>query len=72
MSTAVAIVIAAAALACPLHMFWRIRQGRRAACCPPARGDAAAALRERQRELGARIESLASSEAQREPARGRH
>ena len=69
MSTAVAIAIAAVALACPAHMLWRMRQGRRA-CCSPARSDAAAAaaLRERQRELGARIDSLAPSEARREAA----
>jgi hypothetical protein len=71
MSTAIAIMVAAAALACPLHMLWRMRQGRRA-CCPPARSHAAAALRERERELGARIESLASSEARREAAPERH
>ncbi|MGH2945285.1 MAG: hypothetical protein ACRDPC_03305 [Solirubrobacteraceae bacterium] len=71
MSTAVAIAIAAVALACPAHMLWRMRQGRRA-CCSPARSDAPAALRERQRELGARIESLAASEARREAAPGRH
>jgi hypothetical protein len=70
-STAVAIGVAAVALACPLHMLWRIRQGRRV-CCAPAGTDAAAALRERQRELGARIESLAASEARREAAPGRH
>jgi hypothetical protein len=70
-SRAVAIAVAAVALACPLHMLWRMRQGRRA-CCPPARGGAEAALRERQRELGARIESLAPSQARREAAPERH
>jgi hypothetical protein len=70
-STAVAIVVAVVALACPLHILWRMRQGRRA-CCSPARGDAAAALRARQRELGERIETLAPSEARREGAPGRH
>jgi hypothetical protein len=70
-NTAVVIAVAAVALACPLHMLWRMRQGRRA-CYPPARSDAAAALRERQRELGSRIESLAPSEARREAAPERH
>lgn len=71
MSTAVAIAVAVVALACPLHTLWRMRQGRRA-CCPPARGDAAATLRQRQRVLGARIESLDSSEPGREAAPKRH
>jgi hypothetical protein len=69
-STTVAIAVAAVALACPAHMLWRMRQGRRA-CCSPARSDAAA-LRERQRELRARIDSLAPSETRRESAPGRH
>ena len=71
MSTAAAIVVAALALACPLHMVWRVRQGRRGCCAPVGRG-AAAARRERQRELGARIESLGPSVARREATPERH
>jgi hypothetical protein len=70
-SSAVAIAVAAVALACPLHMLSRMRHGRRASSSP-ARSDAAGALRERQLELGARIESLAPSEARREAAPERH
>jgi hypothetical protein len=56
-STATAIVAATVALACPLHLLWRARQGRRA-CCAPAADEAAAAVRARQRALAERIESL--------------
>jgi hypothetical protein len=57
-STTAAIVVGAIAVACPLHMLWRVRRGRRA-CCPPARRDAVAELRERQRVLAERVESRA-------------
>lgn len=51
-------VIAAAALACPLHMWWMNRRGRRPLCCPPERNeqtapDDATALRARRAEIEA-------------------
>lgn len=60
-----ALLIAAvlvAGLACPAMMWWQRRRGREAACCAPApagreRGELEA-LRERQRELAARIAAL--------------
>jgi hypothetical protein len=70
-SSAVAIVVAAIALACPLHMLWRLRHGRRA-CCPPARDGAAAGLGERQRALAARVDSLVDSAGRHESAPERH
>jgi hypothetical protein len=70
-STAVAIVLAAVVLACALPMLWRMGQGRRA-YCPPAGSGTTAMLRERQRELGARIESLARSDACPDTSPDRH
>jgi len=70
-STAAALVVAAVALACPLHMLWRARQGRRG-CCPPARRDTAVELREYHRALAERIESLGGSAPGRESAAERH
>jgi hypothetical protein len=70
-STAVAIVAAAVALACPLHMLARTRQGRRA-CCGPLRRDPAVEVRERRLALAERIELLADSRARDESAPERH
>lgn len=59
MSEIVLIVAVAAGLACPLHMWWMNRQGKRAACCPPRRqadpGTDAAALHERRAQIEARL-----------------
>jgi len=56
MSTALLIaLIVLAGVACPLHMWWQQRRGRRAACCLPTNqshtpGDLES-LRTRQEEL---------------------
>ena len=63
------------ALACPLHMWWANRRGKRALCCPPRRaGDPGAdldALRARQREVEARIAEL-DIDAPAAPTAGAH
>ncbi len=59
--TAVVVIAAAAALACPLHMLWATRRGKRSACCPPRTSSDLARLRTRQRALGAQIASTAES-----------
>lgn len=50
MTTALLIGAVLAALACPLHVLWRMRQGGRAGCLPPAREEFEA-LDRRQRAL---------------------
>jgi len=70
-TTAVAIAVTTVALACPLHMLWRVGQGKRARCLP-AGSDPAAALLERQRALAERVETVARSEPRSEPAPDRH
>ena len=52
-------LIALAVLACPLHMWWMNRRGRRPACCPPKKtqqvGADAAELRSRRAEIEAQL-----------------
>jgi hypothetical protein len=59
-TTALAVVAIAAAAACPLHMLWQRRRGRRGrgvGCVAPHRDTIA----ERQRRLAARVEELSRS-----------
>ena len=51
MTTALLIGAVLAALACPLHMLWRTRQGGRAGCLPLVRDQELEALRRRQKAL---------------------
>jgi hypothetical protein len=59
MTTAVLIGAVLAALACPLHMLWRIRRGQRAACVHLPRGPEVEALRRRHEALADRLERTA-------------
>ena len=60
MTTALVIVVAVGALACPLHMLWAIARRRRPSCL--LLGDRCrAALSERQRQLAARVETVAAA-----------
>jgi hypothetical protein len=59
MSTVVFAAGAVAALACPAHMLWQMRRGRRASCMPAQpQENSVEALRRRQRDLEARIAEL--------------
>jgi hypothetical protein len=59
-------LVALAALACPVHMWWMHRRGRQALCCPPKRAperatpDDAATLRARRAEIEARLAEVES------------
>lgn len=54
-------LVAVAVLACPVHMWWMHRRGRRALCCPPKRAPEqvtsrdVGALRARRDEIEARL-----------------
>ena len=58
MTIAFEVAAAALALACALHMLWRMREGKRAGCLPAGR-DPASELADRQRALAEDIEALA-------------
>ena len=66
-------LVVVAALACPLHMWWMHRRGKRAACCPPQHDHAStdvAALRARRDELEAQLAEFdLADEAPATPAR---
>jgi cell division protein FtsB len=67
MSTTLLVAAAVVAgAACPLHMWWQQRTGRRAACGMPVRRAASehdvVALRARQQELAAQIAELEAHE----------
>ncbi len=69
MSTVLLAVAVIAGLACPAHMCWRMRRGQHAACCPPRHAEPdVQALRQRQRDLQARIAQLSKTEAPRPSA----
>jgi len=69
MTTTLLVAAVVAALACPLHMLWAMRRGKRAACCPPGRASGLDGLGERQRALEALI-AASAGEAREAPRRG--
>ena len=56
--TLLAIVALGAGLACPAHMLWRVRRGRRSGCAPAAH---ATGLQERQARLAQELARLAAA-----------
>jgi hypothetical protein len=63
-----AIVIAAVALACPLHMLWRMRRGRDPACHGRGHESELESLRRRQQDLAARIDAAEHGEGAEPPS----
>ena len=61
-TTLLVVVVLAAALACPVHMFWQMRSGKRAACCPSGRADELRELQGRQRALGGELARRAAED----------
>ena len=63
------VLVLAAGLACPAHMWWAQRRGKRAACCPPKRQpplqdfDELVARRSRVEAQIAEIENAATSKS---------
>ena len=65
-------LILAAGLACPAHMWWAQRRGKRAACCPPKRQPAPQDLEEllaRRSRVEAQIAATYVRPSQRPPGR---
>lgn len=63
MSSWLLILVLAAALACPLHMLWAMRRGKRPVCCPTRESPDVEALRDRQRALAAQLTEATSAGA---------
>lgn len=63
--TLILLLALGAGAACPLHMWWSNRRGKRAACCPPKREapkESVEALRARQAALDRQIEALSAGQ----------
>ncbi|MDQ3592482.1 MAG: hypothetical protein M3386_06235 [Actinomycetota bacterium] len=63
MSTALAAAVLVAALACPVHMWWRHRRGADPCCLPAGGTPELDDLRARQRALLSRLEELSAEAA---------
>lgn len=64
MSTAFLALVVVAGLACPAHMWWRLRRGETVCCSqPPTAEDELTALAERQRVLGEKLAAVRAAEA---------
>jgi hypothetical protein len=58
-STIILGAAAAVAVACPAHVLWQMRRGRRPSCAPVRSDESGVeALRQRQRDLHSRIAEL--------------